>query len=127
MPVYDLGTAADGTPYFAMKRLTGLTLHQVLVAIADGDLAMIARWPRRLLLARFIEVCLAVELAHTRITPSSYYFASGAIQWVLEMRETGTTLSTVVTHRLLLGGLAMIVVRQRRAQEADHERIHLLW
>jgi serine/threonine-protein kinase len=56
VPVHDLGPD-EQSPYFAMKRLTGTTLHDV---ITGDDPA----WTRRKLLARFVEVCLAVEFAH---------------------------------------------------------------
>ncbi len=59
-PVHDLGDSEAG-PYFAMKRLTGATLADVL---ASPELR--ERWPRRLLLARLVDVCLCVELAHQR-------------------------------------------------------------
>jgi eukaryotic-like serine/threonine-protein kinase len=59
VPVHDLGTDADA-PFFAMKRLTGTTLADVLRA--DDQ----TKWPRRTLLARFVDVCLAVEFAHQR-------------------------------------------------------------
>jgi serine/threonine-protein kinase len=56
VPVHDLGE--HDAPYFAMKRLTGTTL---LDALTDP-----AKWPRRALLARLVDVCLAVEFAHQR-------------------------------------------------------------
>jgi serine/threonine-protein kinase len=56
VPVHDLGE--EDAPYFAMKRLTGTTL---LDALVDP-----AKWPRRTLLARLVDVCLAVEFAHQR-------------------------------------------------------------
>ena len=59
VPVHDLG-GGDTSPFFAMKRLTGTTLHDV-IAMRDED-----RWPRRTLLARFVDVCLAIEFAHRR-------------------------------------------------------------
>jgi serine/threonine-protein kinase len=59
VPVHDLGAGADGRPFFAMKRLAGTTLAEV---IARGELA--AQRPR--LLRAFVEVCLAAEFAHTR-------------------------------------------------------------
>ncbi|HEU0030849.1 MAG TPA: protein kinase [Kofleriaceae bacterium] len=59
VPVHDLGVDRDGTPFFVMKRLAGTTLADALL---DGD----ARWPRRLLLGRLVDVALALELAHTR-------------------------------------------------------------
>jgi len=52
VPVHELGRDAEGRPYFTMKRLAGVTLHQLL-----GDS------PQRLLRA-FAEVCLAIEFAH---------------------------------------------------------------
>jgi serine/threonine-protein kinase len=59
VPVHDLGTA-PGSPFFAMKRLTGTTLADVLRSRDE------TKWPRRTLLARFVDVCLAVEFAHER-------------------------------------------------------------
>ena len=58
VPVHDLGGGADGAPFFAMKRLTGTTLLDVIVARDEG------KWPKRTLLARFADICLAVEFAH---------------------------------------------------------------
>ncbi|HTL33739.1 MAG TPA: serine/threonine-protein kinase [Kofleriaceae bacterium] len=59
VPVHDLGTG-PGAPYIAMKRLTGTTLADVMSARDQ------TKWPRRTLLARFVDVCLAVEFAHQR-------------------------------------------------------------
>ena len=66
VPVYDLDVDEHGAPYFAMKRLTGETLASVLAAQAAGDAAMLARWPRRQLLGRLIDICQAIEFAHGR-------------------------------------------------------------
>jgi serine/threonine protein kinase len=63
VPVHDLGLDPTGNPYFVMKRLAGTTLADVLVS-SDADLR--ARWPRRQLLARLIDICLAIEFAHTQ-------------------------------------------------------------
>ena len=63
VPVHDLGIDRDGNPYFVMKRLAGTTLHDV---IASKDPAVAERWPRRTLLARLADVCLAIEFAHMR-------------------------------------------------------------
>jgi eukaryotic-like serine/threonine-protein kinase len=59
VPVHDLG-GDDELPFFAMKRLSGTTLADVIAA-HDHD-----KWPRRVLLARFVEICLAVEFVHQR-------------------------------------------------------------
>jgi serine/threonine protein kinase len=59
VPVHDLG-GDDKSPFFAMKRLTGTTLADVIAA-RDLD-----KWPRRVLLARFVDVCLAIEFSHQR-------------------------------------------------------------
>ncbi len=63
VPVHDLGIDRDGNPYFVMKKLSGTTLHDVL---ATKDPQVSDRWPRRTLLQRLIDVCLAIEFAHTR-------------------------------------------------------------
>jgi hypothetical protein len=44
----------------------GLTLKDVLSALAGGDAEMIARYSRRKLLAAFVSVCLAVHYANAR-------------------------------------------------------------
>jgi len=54
-PVYELGIDTAGRPYFTMKRLAGTTLREL---IGEAELARLLR--------AFVEVCLAIELAHTR-------------------------------------------------------------
>ena len=63
VPVHDMGIDREGNPYFVMKRLAGTTLHDV---ITTKDPVLRDRWPRRTLLARFVDVCLAIEFAHQR-------------------------------------------------------------
>jgi len=60
VPVHDLAGADAAAPFFAMKRLAGTTLAEVL---AGRDRA---KWTRRTLLARFVDVCVAVEFANQR-------------------------------------------------------------
>ena len=65
-PVHELARDVDGRPYFVMKRLAGTTLAAVLAGLRGGDVDLARRFPRERLLRAFVEVCLAVELAHTR-------------------------------------------------------------
>ncbi len=58
VPVYELGRASDGSPYFTMKRLAGVTLSQILAGASSLDLKGMLR--------AFVDVCLAVEFAHSR-------------------------------------------------------------
>jgi serine/threonine-protein kinase len=55
--VHELGTDAEGRPYFVMKKLAGTTLARFLKR--DDDRPTLQR-----LLRAFADVCLAVELAH---------------------------------------------------------------
>ena len=66
VPVHELSIDPDGRPFFAMKRLTGTTLHDILALRAEGDPTITDRWPRKALLRGFVDVCLAVEFAHKR-------------------------------------------------------------
>lgn len=59
VPVHDLVADPGTAPFFTMKRIAGTTLRQVIAQRTPG-------WSRRLLLARFVEVCLAMEFAHQR-------------------------------------------------------------
>ena len=56
VPVYELGTDSAGCPYFTMKRLAGVTLGKRL---HDGG-------KNQPLLRAFVDVCLAIQLAHSR-------------------------------------------------------------
>jgi serine/threonine-protein kinase len=60
VPVHELGRDAAGRPYFAMKKLAGTTLAAIL---KEPETAKV---PRQRLLRALADVCLAVELAHTR-------------------------------------------------------------
>jgi serine/threonine-protein kinase len=57
VPVHEVGRDVGGLPFFAMKKLAGTTLADILRA---GPV------PLQRLLRAFADVCLAVELAHTR-------------------------------------------------------------
>lgn len=63
VPVYDIGVDAQGAPWFTMKQVRGVTLETVLTA---GDAEARARYPRRRLLTAFVQVCLAIDFAHSR-------------------------------------------------------------
>jgi serine/threonine-protein kinase len=64
VPVHDLAIDRDGRPFFVMKRLTGTTLQELLVRLRTGagDGAAL----RRRMLRAFVDVCLAIEFAHSR-------------------------------------------------------------
>jgi serine/threonine-protein kinase len=66
VPVYDLGRDANGVPYFTMQRVQGLTLSDILDRVCAGDEATCARFPRRRILTVFVQVCLAIDYAHSR-------------------------------------------------------------
>ena len=57
VPVHEIGRDREGRPYFTMKRLTGTTLADILATRTHTQ--------QRLLRA-FADVCLAIELAHSR-------------------------------------------------------------
>jgi serine/threonine-protein kinase len=59
VPVHDVGIDADGMPYFVMKRLVGTTLEELFRTHATPE-------ARRQFLGKLVDVCLAVEFAHTR-------------------------------------------------------------
>jgi eukaryotic-like serine/threonine-protein kinase len=71
VPVYGLGTRADGRPFYAMRFIRGDTLKDAIAAFHTADAN-----PRRdhgertvalqKLLRRFLDVCYAIEYAHSR-------------------------------------------------------------
>lgn len=63
LPVYDLGAASDGDPYFTMKRVRGQSLAEVLCAKREGAPDTMSE---RRLLTLFSQVCLAADFIHAR-------------------------------------------------------------
>jgi serine/threonine-protein kinase len=66
VPVYDIATRADGSLFFTMKRVRGVTLQEIIAGLYSGDAAVAAKYPRHRLLGAFAQVCLAIEFAHRR-------------------------------------------------------------
>ena len=66
VPVYELGKSADGELFFAMKKVEGENLFQVLVRIAQGDESTIAQYPLDRLLGVLIQASSALAYAHSR-------------------------------------------------------------
>jgi serine/threonine protein kinase len=65
VPVYGLGTYRDGRPYYAMRFVRGDSLKEVIDQFhghpeGPRDLAL------RKLLRRFLDVCNAIDYAHSR-------------------------------------------------------------
>jgi serine/threonine-protein kinase len=88
-PVYELNHDANDRPYFAMRKLEGVSL---------GDTLRDPRSPftRRRLLNAFVDVCNAIELAHSRgvihldLKPSNILLGKHVIDWGIA-REIGAT------------------------------------
>jgi tRNA A-37 threonylcarbamoyl transferase component Bud32 len=89
VPVYDLGVAPDGTPFFTMKRLRGENLADILDALQKGR-PTAARYSRRKLLTAFSSVCLAIDFANVRgvlhrdLKPSNVMLGSYGEVYVLD-------------------------------------------
>jgi serine/threonine protein kinase len=66
VPVYELGVDAEGQPFYAMRRLRGVTLADVLADLSANAPQAIAAYPLGTLLAIFQKVCEAVAYAHSR-------------------------------------------------------------
>jgi len=66
VPVHDLDWGPDGRPYFVMKRISGVTLREVIVGLRKGDRGFQGTYTTRRLLALFQQACLAIDCAHAR-------------------------------------------------------------
>ena len=66
VPVHDLGVDAGGRLFFAMKRVHGRSLQEVLRAMRHGDERTNAEMTLPRLLAAFGQICQAIHYAHTR-------------------------------------------------------------
>ncbi len=66
VPVYDLDIDDAERPFFTMKRVRGDTLERILEHLRRKDEVFVKRYAERRLLAAFVQVCLAIDYAHTR-------------------------------------------------------------
>ncbi len=66
VPVYELGQDEDGHPYFAMRVLEGRPLGEILRLLRAKDPEAVAQFTRTRLLTHFLQLCGAVEFAHSR-------------------------------------------------------------
>ncbi len=70
VPVYGLGTHPDGRPYYAMRFIRGNSLQQAIDNYFEAESGHIDPGARqvefRKLLRRFIDVCNAMDYAHSR-------------------------------------------------------------
>ncbi len=70
VPVYGLGTYADGRPFYAMRFIQGDSLKDAIAKFHSPTQPHTTDSERRLverqLLRRFVDVCFAVDFAHSR-------------------------------------------------------------
>jgi serine/threonine protein kinase len=66
VPLHDLGTSPEGHGYFSMKLIPGRSLEEILERRRAGDRDTLAQFGLRRLLDVFLQVCQAIDYAHTR-------------------------------------------------------------
>jgi serine/threonine-protein kinase len=66
IPVYDIGRGGDGSAYFAMKLVRGVTLRDVLRSLAAHEPKAEAEYGRVNLLLSFQKMCQGMAYAHSR-------------------------------------------------------------
>jgi WD40 repeat protein/serine/threonine protein kinase len=69
VPVYGLGSYGDGRPYYAMRFIRGHTLSEAIAQFHRPDRNFVPgerSLEVRKLLSRFVDVCNAIEYAHSR-------------------------------------------------------------
>jgi hypothetical protein len=103
VPVYDV--SLDGPAWFTMKRIHGRSLFDILAAMRAADEAARAAYSRHKLLAAFVQICLAVDYAHSRgvihrdLKPSNVMFGEfgevNVLDWGLAkiVGERGTSIA----------------------------------
>jgi serine/threonine-protein kinase len=102
VPVHELWHDDDGQPMFVMKQLAGVTLADLLANESRS---------RRQLLRAFVDVCLAIEFAHTR----------GVVH--RDLKPSNIMLGDFGEVYVLDWGVAKIIAETERASFADIEAI----
>jgi serine/threonine protein kinase len=65
VPVYELWNQDESQPFFVMKQLAGTTLADLIPRLAAGERTAAEQFSLHQLLRAFVDVCLAIEFAHT--------------------------------------------------------------
>ena len=65
VPVHDLSSDDQDRPFYTMKFVKGVTLHDILAKLKAGDAATVAQYSLAQLLTIFQKVCDAVAFAHS--------------------------------------------------------------
>ena len=128
VPVYGLGSNADGRPYYAMRLIDGKTLKQAIDELFRESPPRPFRdvkWTQdfRKVLMRFLQVCNAIEYAHSRnvihrdIKPSNImlgaYGETLVVDWGLAkslLRESVGEPETAGPTKTLSGNSALSVL-----------------
>lgn len=66
VPIHDIGTDVNGSPYFTMKYLRGHSLAVVLKKLNEGDPETLAKHTLPRLLRTFVKVANAIAFAHSK-------------------------------------------------------------
>jgi hypothetical protein len=111
VPVYGLGTHADGRPFYAMRLVQGETLQDAIRRFHESRPAERGLELRRLL-ARFVAVCNAVAYAHSR----------GVIH--RDLKPANIMLGKFGETVVLDWGLAKVVGRAEAARSAAEDTLH---
>jgi len=130
VPVYDFGVDADGSPYFTMRRVRGVTLERVIELLALGDEQASRKYTRHKLLGAFVQACLAIDFAHERgvlhrdLKPSNIMLGDHGEVYVLDwglakVRSASRTLDPTPTSRR-----AAADATETDATETDSARSH---
>ncbi|MBU0553865.1 SUMF1/EgtB/PvdO family nonheme iron enzyme [Myxococcota bacterium] len=66
VPVYDLGTLADGQLFFAMQRVQGRTLREIISGLRRRAPEVERAFTQARLINAFLQICMAIAYAHDR-------------------------------------------------------------
>ena len=66
VPIHDIGTDVNGSPYFTMKYLRGHSLAVVLKKLNNGDQEALAKYTLPRLLRTYVKVANAIAFAHSK-------------------------------------------------------------
>lgn len=103
LQIYDIGENEKGEPFFIMEHLDGVTLHEVLKTISQGDKSVRESFSIDQLIDIFEKVCLAIEYAHQH---STYH---------LDLKPDNILISNDANVHVIDWGLAII-----KSDETDH-------
>ena len=111
VPVYEVGRDGEGSAFFTMRKVEGITLERIIERKRAGDPASDDRFSRHRLLSAFAKICLTLDYAHANgvlhrdLKPANVMFGDFGEVYLLDWGIAKLTLEDAAGPLSVRGGV----------------------